>query len=435
MPGSRSPLGALTLAQARALERELARSGAPLPVFVGMRNWHPFLHETLADMTARGLKRALGIILSPLRTEASWERYQQDVADARAKVGGAPEVTFARAWYDHPRFIEAVADRARASLAEIPPAVRGRSPPVFTAPSAPVRMADAGPYVADLTAAARAVADRLGHQRWSLAFQSRSGSPRDPWLEPDIGDVLTRLAANGERQVVVVPIGFVCDHVELLYDLDVEAHAIASAHGLALHPPAAGNDHPGVVRVPPGPAPVPDGFQLLAPTRLAPFLSSRLFSWPGKLRMALDLVLPRGIADDESLGAFVRRRLGREALERVAQPLVAGIYTADPDDLSLAATMPRFCELERRERSVVLGLWRAARKAPQEGTSGARWSLFVTFRNGMAELVTTLASRLPPGTALLKHRVDGLERHGHGWRVLSAEGAAVEVDRGLVAVA
>ena len=247
MPGGRSPLGALTLAQARGLERHLVRSGVPLPVFVGMRNWHPFLHETLADMTARGVKRALGIILSPLRTEASWERYQQDVTDARAKVGGAPEVTFARAWYDHPRFIEAVADRARASLAEIPPAVRVRSPLVFTAHSVPVAMADASPYVADLTAAARAVADRLGHQRWSLAYQSRSGSPRDPWLEPDIGDVLKRLAANGERQVVVVPIGFVCDHVELLYDLDVEAHAIASAHGLALHRAAAVNDHPAFV--------------------------------------------------------------------------------------------------------------------------------------------------------------------------------------------
>jgi len=179
--------------------------------------------------------------------------------------------------------------------------------------------------------------------------------------------------------------------------------------------------------------PLPDGFQLLAPTKLGPFITSGLFSWPGKLRMALDLVLPRGVSDDESLGAFVRRRLGREALERVAQPLVAGIYTADPDDLSLAATMPRFRELERRERSVVLGLWRANRKAPQAGTSGARWSLFVTFQNGMEELVTTLASRLPPGTALLEHRVDGIERHGHGWRVLSAEGAAVEADRVIVA--
>src|SRR5262244_933888 len=141
--------------------------------------------------------------------------------------------------------------------------------------------------------------------------------------------------------------------------------------------------------------PLPDGFQLLAPTRLAPFATSPLFSWRGKARMALDLLLPRGggaLGDDESLGAFVRRRLGREALERVAQPLVAGIYTADPDDLSLTATMPRFSELERRERSIILALWRANRRAPQTGTSGARWSLFVTFQNGMEEMVTALGS-------------------------------------------
>jgi len=119
--------------------------------------------------------------------------------------------------------------------------------------------------------------------------------------------------------------------------------------------------------------PLPEGFQLLAPTRLAPFLRSRLLSWRGKLRMALDLVLPRGAGGDESLGDFVRRRLGREALERIAQPLVAGIYTADPDTLSLAATMPRFLELERRERSVTLALWRAARRAGGEAAvCGAR---------------------------------------------------------------
>jgi protoporphyrinogen/coproporphyrinogen III oxidase len=179
--------------------------------------------------------------------------------------------------------------------------------------------------------------------------------------------------------------------------------------------------------------PLPDGFQLLAPTKLAPFVRSSLFSWPGKLRMAFDLVLPRSVSDDESLGAFVRRRLGREALERVAQPLVAGIYTADPDDLSLNATMPRFSELERRERSVILGLWRANRRAPQAGTSGARWSLFVTLQNGMEELVSTLASRLPPGSVMLKHKVDGLERHGDGWRVLGGLGPALQADHVIVA--
>ena len=178
---------------------------------------------------------------------------------------------------------------------------------------------------------------------------------------------------------------------------------------------------------------LPDGFQLLAPTRLGPFIRSGLFSWPGKLRMALDLVKPRGSSDDESLGAFVRRRLGREALERVAQPLVAGIYTADPDDLSLTATMPRFSELERRERSIILALWRANRRAPQTGTSGARWSLFVTFQNGMEEMVGSIASRLPPGAVALKERAEGIERSGTGWRVAGGLGPAREADHVIVA--
>jgi len=181
--------------------------------------------------------------------------------------------------------------------------------------------------------------------------------------------------------------------------------------------------------------PLPDGFQLLAPTRLGPFLSSRLFSWPGKLRMGLDLVLPRGGDADESLGAFVRRRLGREALERVAQPLVAGIYTADPGELSLAATMPRFAELERRERSLILGLWRARRRAPAEaaGASGARWSLFVTFADGMEELIRAVAARLPAGAVRLKERVTEVAREGDGWKIATRDGAALCADAVILA--
>lgn len=177
--------------------------------------------------------------------------------------------------------------------------------------------------------------------------------------------------------------------------------------------------------------PLPDGFQLLAPTRFLPFVTSSLFSWRGKLRMALDLVKPRGAGDDESLGAFVRRRLGAEALERVAQPLVAGIYTADPDDLSLAATMPRFLDLERRERSLILAMWRAARRTHETGTSGARWSLFVTFKDGMGEMIETLAARLPPGAVRLEQRVLGLERRDGGWRVATAQGETLDAD-GLI---
>jgi len=213
-------------------------------VFVGMRNWHPFLHETLAEMAGKGVRRALGIILSPLRTEASWDRYVKDVADGRSKVAGAPDVTFAPAWSTRPRYAAAVADRVRAALEAIPAALRGRTPLVFTAHSVPVAMADASPYVADLTAAAQAVATHLRHARWSIAYQSRSGSPREPWLEPDVGDVLDRLAAEGERHAVAVPIGFVADHVEVLYDLDVEARQRAAARGLTLHRAAAVNDHP-----------------------------------------------------------------------------------------------------------------------------------------------------------------------------------------------
>lgn len=178
--------------------------------------------------------------------------------------------------------------------------------------------------------------------------------------------------------------------------------------------------------------PLPDGFQLLAPARLGPLLGSRLFSWRGKLRMAMDLVLPRKAgAEDESLASFVGRRLGREVLERVAQPLVAGIYTADPESLSLAATMPRFLEMERAHRSLILALWRASRSA--RGVSGARWSLFVTFVDGMEELVRALAGRLPAGSARLGARAVSVERQGRGWRVGLAGGEVVDADGIIIA--
>jgi ferrochelatase len=243
MPGGRSPLHDLTLAQARALERALA-ADLPLPVAVGMRNWRPFLHETLEALTREGRRRVLGIILSPLRCEASWDRYREDVAAARARVADAPEVVFAPSWADHPRFVAAAAARARAALDAVPPAARADTPLVFTAHSIPVAMADASPYVADFEAAASAVAARLGHARAALAYQSRSGTPREPWLEPDVNDVLAALGRDGASHVVVSPLGFVCDHVEVLYDLDVEARATAARAGLVLHRAAALNDHP-----------------------------------------------------------------------------------------------------------------------------------------------------------------------------------------------
>jgi len=243
--GGRSPLNDLTRRQADALGRALAQERIALPVHVGMRNWHPFLHETLAAMKDAGHRRALGIILSSLQTEASWERYAADVAAARDKVGpGAPEVIFAPAWSDHPLFIAAMAERVDEALARVPPARRSAAAVVFTAHSVPVAMASGSPYAAQLEAAARSVAGQIDHSRWSVAYQSRSGSPRDPWLEPDIGAAIRDLARGGAADVVVAPIGFVCDHVEVLYDLDVEARAVAAEVGIGFHRAAAANDHP-----------------------------------------------------------------------------------------------------------------------------------------------------------------------------------------------
>ena len=181
--------------------------------------------------------------------------------------------------------------------------------------------------------------------------------------------------------------------------------------------------------------PLPEGFLLLAPTRLWPLVTSSLFSWPGKLRMACDLVLPRGgsATGDESLASFVTRRLGREALERVAQPLAGGIYTADPVRLSLAATMPRFLEMERRHRSLILAMRRAAKTNAARG-SGARWSLFVSFAEGMQTLVGALAQRLPEGAVRLGARaLDLAPGRAGGWRLALDGGAVLEAARVLVA--
>ena len=242
--GGRSPLTELTRLQAEGLRRALRREGRFERVYVGMRNWRPFLHETLAEMKRAGHLRALGIILSSFQTEASWERYAADVAAARDRVGtGCPEVAFAGPWADHPLFIDAMVDRVRDALEQVPAERRGAARLIFTAHSVPVAMAAGSPFAKQLQAAGAAIADRLGHRHWSLAYQSRSVSPREPWLEPDIAEAIRAVAKDGAADVVVAPIGFVCDHVEVLYDLDVEARGLAQELGLEFHRALAANDH------------------------------------------------------------------------------------------------------------------------------------------------------------------------------------------------
>ncbi len=172
--------------------------------------------------------------------------------------------------------------------------------------------------------------------------------------------------------------------------------------------------------------PVPEGFQLLAPSRIWSFIRTDIFSVTGKLRMAADLLLPRknlnGI-DDESLASFVRRRLGREALERMAQPMVGGIYTADPETLSLRATLPRFLDMERDHRSVILAMMRHGQK---QGTSGARYSLFLSFDDGMEVLVNALAEVVP--NVRLKTRIEELSHNSGTWRLKTDSGETFEAD-------
>jgi oxygen-dependent protoporphyrinogen oxidase len=183
---------------------------------------------------------------------------------------------------------------------------------------------------------------------------------------------------------------------------------------------------------------LPEGFFLLAPTRVRPFIRTPLFSWSGKLRMASELLIPRGGRNgDESLGAFVRRRFGTEALERVAQPLVGGIYASDPDQLSLGATMPRFQEMERRHRSVTYAMWREQRRRARDrqSGSGARWSLFVTLTDGMQELVDAIVRRLPQDTIRLEAPTTRLahDENPATWRVTVADEQTISADAVILA--
>ncbi len=242
--GGKSPLVEITQRQARSLQELLRRQGFSLPVYVGMRNSAPFFVETLKQMAAVGVKNALGFILSSHKTEASWERYQKNIADARVELGGnAPQVDYCGGWHDHPLFIQSWVKRIQSCFAELPEKQRATTPLVFTAHSLPTPMAARSSYVDDVQTTARLIAVELRHERWSTAYQSRSGKPSDPWLEPDVNETIRKLADSKVTSVIVAPIGFVCDHVEVLYDLDIETKNKAAASGVRLLRASCPNDH------------------------------------------------------------------------------------------------------------------------------------------------------------------------------------------------
>ncbi len=243
--GGRSPYNDLTRRQAAALHQSLRGAGIDVPVVIGMRNAAPFMDDAVRELAAIGARRTFGFILAAHRCEASWDRYQGDVDAARERVGeSAPEFQYAPQWHNDPMFIDAVADRMREAVGHLPERDRESAELIFTAHSIPVTMAARAPYADQIKESSALAAAALGSSNWRIAYQSRSGSPRDPWLAPDVVEVIRELGHAGGRAAIIVPIGFLCDHVEVLYDLDVEAAQIAREVGITMVRAATVSDHP-----------------------------------------------------------------------------------------------------------------------------------------------------------------------------------------------
>ncbi len=252
--GGGSPLNALTERQAEALRVGLKREGVCIPVVVGMRHWPPFIRDTLAELVEAGARRVLALILAPFESEASRGVYCRAVEQARAELAErAPTVAYAPALCESRGFV-------RANQALVAEAMPGpgesrleHTSLLFTAHSIPASGAEGSVYARQLERCAGEIANAVGHSRYAVAYQSRSGAPSESWLEPDLGSVIRAEAGRGTRCLVVSPVGFVCDNVEVLYDLDIEARGVATAVGLEFRRVPAVNHHPdfieGLVRM------------------------------------------------------------------------------------------------------------------------------------------------------------------------------------------
>ena len=240
--GGVSPINEQNRALIRALQARLDQDGPALPVYWGNRNWRPLLADTLRQMAQDGVRRAIGFVTSAYSSYSSCRQYMDDVAKARAEVGeGAPEVEKLRAFYNHPGFIGPMAERVRAALQELPAAEI-----VYTAHSIPLWMAQGCMYEAQLREAARLVSRALDRDGARVVYQSRSGAPGQPWLEPDICDWLR---AERPAEVVIAPIGFISDHMEVKYDLDTEARQVCEELGIRMARAGTVGDHPRFVEM------------------------------------------------------------------------------------------------------------------------------------------------------------------------------------------
>ena len=248
-----SPITELTQRQAAGLEMRLRDAAVPLPVYVGMRNWDPLVGDTLAQMSRVGIRRAISFIAAPHRSYSSCEQYRENIRDARMALrrAGISDVvtTFVDDWYAHADYIGACAEHARRAVASLPSELQTEAALVFTAHSIPESQASRFPYRAQFEETARLVKDAVeredGIRRPSACvYQSRSGRAEDPWLGPDVSEYLIAARSGGLAAAVLCPIGFVCDHIEILFDLDVEAAATCREIGLPMARAAAANDHP-----------------------------------------------------------------------------------------------------------------------------------------------------------------------------------------------
>ena len=246
--GGVSPINAQNRALVAALQAELDAHGIGLTVYLANRNWKPLLADTLRRMAGDGIERALAFFTSSLSSYSGCRQYRENLFDAQVAVGSAaPEVLRTRVFYNHPGFVEANAEHVTAALATIEPQRRESAHVAFTAHSIPVAMARRCRYEAQLEESARLVAERAGAGDYSVVYQSRSGSPAVPWLGPDVGAHLRALAAAGVRDVVLSPVGFVSDHMEVVYDLDVEARGVADELGIRVVRASTAGTHPAFV--------------------------------------------------------------------------------------------------------------------------------------------------------------------------------------------
>ncbi len=246
--GGVSPINGQNRNLIAALQEELEAKGPRLPIYWGNRNWHPMLADTLKQMRDDGVRRALAFFTSAYSSYSGCRQYRENIEQAREAIGAnAPQVEKLRAYYNHPGFIEPNVENLCAALNHIPAERRADARIAFTAHSIPMAMAASCEYEAQLTETCRLVAEGAGHDKWRLVFQSRSGPPAQPWLEPDICDYLIQLKESGATDVVIAPVGFVSDHMEVLYDLDTEARQLADKIGLNMIRAATVGTHPGFI--------------------------------------------------------------------------------------------------------------------------------------------------------------------------------------------